>query len=108
MFIAHKNSLVNPFLSAEALAWIFAVAGLQIVQDLLDPPCARHKAGDKAVADRQKKAADHGGRVEKPHAALQTEEEAVTATHLSPSVSWATLKRKVEFTPPEKATAMLP
>ena len=40
MFIAHEESLVNPlFLSAEALAGIFAVAGLQIVQDLLDPPC---------------------------------------------------------------------
>ena len=62
------------FLSAEALAGIVAVAGLQIVQDLLDPPCARHKAGDKAVADRQKKEADHGVRVEKPHAALQAEE----------------------------------
>ena len=62
------------FLSAEALAGIFAVAGLQIVQDILDPPCARHKAGDKAVADRQKKEADHGGRVEKAHAALQGEE----------------------------------
>ena len=74
MFIAHKNSLVNPFFSAEALAGIFAIACLQIVQDLLDPPCARHKAGDKAVADRQKKEADHGGRVEKAYAALQTEE----------------------------------
>ena len=70
MFIAHEDPLVNTFLSAEALAWIFAVAGLQIVQDLLDPPCARHKAGDKTVADRQKKEADHGGSVEKAHAAL--------------------------------------
>ena len=41
MFIAYKNSLVNPFfLSAEALAGIFAVTGLKIVQNLLNPPGA--------------------------------------------------------------------
>ena len=70
MFIAHEGPLVNTFLSAEALTGIVAVAGLQIVQDLLDSPCTRHKAGHKAMADRQKNKADHGGRVEKPHAAL--------------------------------------
>jgi len=70
MYIPHGYACVNPYFSAEALAGIFAVAGLQIVQDLLDPPCTRHKAGHKAVADRQKNKADHGGRVEKAHAAL--------------------------------------
>ena len=74
MFIAYTRFLVNTFLSAEALAGIFAVAGLQPVEDLLDLPGARDKAGNKAVADRQKKEADHGGRVEKAHAALQGEE----------------------------------
>ena len=44
------------------------------MEDLLDLPGARDKAGNKAVADRQKKEADHGGRVEKAHAALQGEE----------------------------------
>ena len=40
MFIAHRDFLVKPFLSAEAYAGILPAAGMQMVRDLLDLPRA--------------------------------------------------------------------
>ena len=46
-------------LSSETLTWVLSVAGLQIVQYLLDLQSARHESGQAAVADRQKSQPHH-------------------------------------------------
>ena len=74
MFITQVSSPVNNFLSAETLAGVFTVAGLQIVQDLFYFPGTRYAAVHAAVAESQEKKPHHGRCVGKLHAPLQTEE----------------------------------